>query len=277
LSEQQVNQVIDEVQNTLKAIAKSPRRLARRTQQKVHDFQTVIADYLRSTEKAELNPDGIQRDLKLLLNDPRLGMASLQDRLSQFDRSTLVALLSQREDISEQEVNKIVDNIFSVRDRFLDQLHTINVQVQLVLDRIFRKIRSYLNSLERPELNYEGIRDDLRSLFDDPQAGFEALRERLSQFDRDTLVALMSSRKDISEADANRIIDQVEMTRNRVLQKVERLQQQTQLQIERVKHQTQKQLEETQQAAAAAAWWLFLTALVSALASAGAGALGVTV
>ncbi len=277
LSEQQVNHVIDEVQNTLKTIAKSPRRLARRTQQKVHDFQSAIVDYLRSTEKSELNPDGIQRDLKLLLNDPRLGMESLKDRLSQFDRETLVALLSQRDDISEQEANQVVDDILAVRDRFLDQLHTINVQVQLVLDRIFGKIRAYLNSLERPELNYEGIRNDFRQLFDDPQAGFDALRDRLSQFDRDTLVALMSSRRDISEADANRIIDQVEITRNRVLQRVERLQQQAELQIERVKHQTQKQLEETQKAAAAASWWLFLTALVSALASASAGAFGVVI
>ncbi|WP_238986996.1 MFS transporter [Lyngbya aestuarii] len=276
LSEQQVNQVIDEVQNTLKTIAKSPRRLARRTQQKVQDFQGAMADYLRSTEKSELNPDGIQRDLKLLLDDPRLGMESLQDRLSQFDRSTLVSLLSQRDDISEHEANQIVDNILSVRDRFFEQLHTINTQVQLVLDRIFAKIRAYLNSLERPELNYEGVRDDFRTLFDDPQAGFDALRERLSQFDRNTLVALMSSRKDISEADANRIIDQVELTRNRVLQKAERVQKEAELRLEQVKHQTQKQVEETQKAAAAAAWWLFLTALISALASAGAGALGVT-
>jgi hypothetical protein len=276
LSEQQVNQVIDEVQNTLKTIAKSPRRLARRTQQKAQDFQGAVTDYLRSTDKAELNPDGIKRDLKLLLDDPRLGMESVGDRLSQFDRSTLVALLSQRDDISEQEANRIVDNILSVRDRFLEQLHTINTQVQLVLDRIFGKIRAYLNSLERPELNYEGVRDDFRTLFDDPQAGFDALRERLSQFDRNTLVALMSSRKDISEADANRIIDQVELTRNRVLQKAERFQKEAELRLEQVKHQTQKQVEETQKAAAAAAWWLFLTALISALASAGAGALGVT-
>ena len=276
LSEDQVNQVIDEVQDTLQTIARTPRRLARRTQQKAQDFQSAVADYLRSTDKAELNPDGIQRDLKLLLDDPRLGMESLQDRLSQFDRSTLVALLSQRDDISEQEANRIVDNILSVRDRFLEQLQAINTQVQLVVDRVFAKIRAYLNSLDRPELNYEGIRNDLRTLFDDPQAGFDALRDRLSQFDRDTLVALMSSRRDISEADANRIIDQVELTRNRVLQKAERLQKQAELRLEQVKHQTQKQLEDTKKAAAAAAWWLFLTALVSALASAGAGAIGVT-
>jgi len=67
-----------------------------------------------------------------------------------------------------------------------------------------------LNSLDRPELNYDGIKRDVRKLFYDPQAGFDAIRDRLGSFDRDTLVAIMSSREDISEADANRIIDQIE-------------------------------------------------------------------
>lgn len=277
LNEAQVNQMIDEVQQTLRELAKSPRRIAQRTQEKVQDFQTVMADYLRSTEKEELNPEGIQRDVQLLLNDPRLGMESLKQRLSQFDRSTLVALLSQRDDISEEEVNRIVEQILDVRDQVIEQFQKIQFQVQSAIDQIFAKIRNYLNSLDRPELSYDGIRRDIRKLFDDPQVGFEALRYRLSKFDRDTFVALLSSRDDISEADANQIIDQMELTRNRVLQKAERLQREAELRLEQVKQQTQKQVEETRKAASVAAWWLFFTALISGIAAASAGAIGVTI
>ena len=275
LSEEQVNQIIDQVQGTIRSIVKAPRRLAIRTQQQVHDFQGAIADYLRSTGKDELNPDGIKRDVQLLLHDPRAGMSSLSDRLSHFDRETLVALLSQREDISPQDVNRIVDQILGVRDQVMAQMRDLQHSIQAAVDRIFAKIRNYLNSLERPELNYDGIKADLRKLFDDPQAGFDALRDRLSQFDRDTLVAVMSSREDISEADANRIIDQIERTRNSVLHRAERLQQEAQRRIEQVKYQAQRQAEETRKAAATAAWWLFGTASVSAIASAVAGALAV--
>jgi nucleoid DNA-binding protein len=170
-----------------------------------------------------------------------------------------------------------VDQILQARDQVMEQLQMVRRQIQSVIDRVLAQIRNYLNSLDRPELNYEGIRHDFRTLFDDPQAGFEALQTRLSQFDRNTLVALMSSRDDISEADANRIIDQVELTRNRVLQKAERLQRQAQLKIEQAKQQAQQQLEYTRKAAAVASWWLFLTALISAIAAASAGAIGVTV
>ncbi|MGB3694449.1 MAG: hypothetical protein WA999_17170, partial [Spirulinaceae cyanobacterium] len=123
--------------------------------------------------------------------------------------------------------------------------------------------------------NYEGIKRDVTTLFDDPEAGFDALRDRLSQFDRKTLVALLSSRDDISEVDVNRTIDQIESTRNRVLQRAERLQKQTAARIEEAKLQAQRQADETRKAAAAASWWLFFTALVSAIASASAGALAV--
>ena len=275
LSEQQVNQVIDQVQSTIRNIVKAPRRLATRTQRQVQDFQSTLADYLRSTGKEELNPEGIQRDVQLLLHDPRAGMSSLTDRLSHFDRSTLVSLLSQRQDISEQDVNRIVDQILGVREQVMGQLRSLQLSVQAAIDRVFAKIRNYLNSLDRPELNYDGIKRDLRTLFDDPQAGFDALRDRLSQFDRDTLVAVVSSREDISEADANRVIDQIERTRNSVLQRAERMQSEAQRRLEEVKYQAQRQAEETRKAAASAAWWLFGTAAVSALASAFAGYIAV--
>ncbi|MDJ0695882.1 MFS transporter [Mastigocoleus sp. MO_188.B34] len=276
LSEEQVNQVINEVQNTLREVAKTPKRIARRAQSKIQDFQGFISEYLRSTDKEELNPEGIKRDVQLLINDPRAGMESLQERLAQFDRSTLVALLSQRDDLSEEEVKQVIDQIISVRDQFLAQLQKIQEQVQSVIDNLLEKIRNYLNSLDCPELEYDQIKKDVQTLFDDPEAGFEALRDRFSQIDRNTLIALMASRDDISKADAERIIRQIERTRNRVLQRAERIQQEAQLRLEKIKLEAKKQAQETRKAAAVASWWLFCTALISAVAAATGGAISVT-
>ncbi|MGB3268185.1 MAG: MFS transporter [Microcoleus sp.] len=275
LTEEQVNEIIDQVQETLGSIAKAPRRLAKRVQSQVLDFQSVLEDYLRNTGKDELNPEAIKRDFQLLLHDPKVGAYSLGERLSHIDRETMISMLSQRPDISEAEAARIVDQILSVRDQFALQIQKIQEGIQSVIDGILSKVRDYLNSLDRPELNYEGITRDVRQLFDDPQAGFDALRDRLGHFNRDTLVALMSSREDISEADANRLIDQIEVTRNRVLQRAERLQQEAQLRLESIKLQAEKQAEETRKAAEVASWWLFFTALTSAVAAAGAGALAV--
>ena len=275
LSEAEVNQVINDVQSTLKTIAKAPRRAAIRTQEKIQDFQGAIADYLRSTDQAELNPTGIKRDLELLLKDPRAGAESLKDRLASFDRSTLTALLTQREDISKEDVDRVVDQILEVRDSILSQLQVVQSKVQSVIDRLLAKIKAYLDSLDRPELAYAGIKRDINVLFDDPQAGFTALKDRFSSVDRDTMVAIMSSRKDISKADADHIITQIERTRDRALQRAERIQTETMMRLESAKKQAVQQVEDTRKAAATASWWLFLTGLVSAISSAVAGILGV--
>ncbi|MBL1178069.1 MFS transporter [Pantanalinema sp. GBBB05] len=275
MTEAEANQIVDQVQNTIQQIIQAPRRLAVRTQTQLNDFKTTLEDYLRNTGKDELNPEGIKRDFQVLLNDPRLGMERLTDRLAHVDRSTIVALLSQRKDMTEAEANQIVDQVLSVRDQALDQVRAVQQQIQSVIDSITARIRHYLNSLERPELNYDGIKRDLRTLFDDPEAGFDALRDRLSQFDRGTLIALLSSREDISEADAEHIIYQVERVRNSVLHRAERVQQQVQRRLDDLKHQVQEQAEETRKAAATASWWLFATALTSATAAAIAGGLAV--
>ena len=276
LSEEQVNRVIDQVQEAASSIVKAPRRLALRTTQQAQDFGASLESYLRNTNKEELNPEGIKRDLQVLLNDPRAGLGSLGDRLSKFDRSTLVPLLSQREDITEEEANRIADQIESVRNTFSEQLQKVQQNVQSVIDGIFGRVREYLSSLERPELDPEGIKQDFQKLFDDPQAGLEALRGRLSQFDRDTLVAVLSSREDISEADANRIIDSIEGARDSVLLQAERIQQETQKRLKEIKQQAQKQATETKKAVSGAAWWLFNTAITSLAASAIAGAIAVS-
>ncbi|MEH2218566.1 MAG: MFS transporter [Nostoc sp.] len=273
LSEQQVNEIIDSTQTSIRNFVRAPRRLATRTQQRAETFKAYLEEYLRQTGKEELNPEGIKRDLQLLLHDPRVGVESFSDRLSQFDRSTIIALLKIREDMSDEEAARIADSIVSVRDQFVEQVRNIQRGIQDAIDGVFARIRNYLNSLDRPELNYDSIKRDVRTFFDDPQAGFDALRDRLSSFDRDTLVAIMSSREDISEEDANRIVDQIERARNTVLQRAERIQQEAQRRLEQVKQQAQRQAEETRKAAATAAWWLFATASVSAVFAALGGAM----
>lgn len=275
MTEEQANRSIDQVLSSIRGIARSPRRVASRTQHQVQDFQSTLADYLRNTNKEELNPEGIQRDLQLLLRDPRAGLGNLSDRLSHIDRSSIVALLSQRQDMTEEEANRVVDQVLAVRQQAMAQIQAVQDRIQSIINGILDRIRNYLNSLERPELNYEGIRDDVRTMFNDPKAGFDALRDRLGSFNRETLVALMSSREDVSEADANRIIDQIENARNTVLRRAERIQQETQHRLEEVKRQAKRQAKETRKAAETAAWWLFGTAIVSAVASAIAGAIAV--
>ena len=275
LSEDEINQVIDSFTSSIASVVKMPRRFARRTQSRALSFKTALEDYLSNTDKNELNPDGIKRDLKLLLSDPKLGASQLGDRLSEMDDSTMVALLAARPDTSEEEARQIVQQMADVRYQTMEQIRSVKRNIDSVLNQIFARIRSFLDSLERPELDYNGIERDVRLMMDDPNAGFGAMRDRLSQFDRNTLVSLVTSQGSISERDANRVIDKVESAKDTVLTKAERIERQIESRLVAVKEQTAQQVEDTKKAAEAASWWLFGTALVSAICASIGGAIAV--
>lgn len=275
LSEAEVNQVIDDVLATTRDILHMPQRLARRAQAQVVSFEQALEDYLRNTDKAALNPEGIKRDLQLLLNDPRLGAERLQTRLSQVDRDTVVALLAQRPDMTQAEAEAAVDQVLAVRNQIVAQIRRVQERVASVVRSIFARIRNYLESLGRPELDYYGIRRDLQQLMDDPQAGLESLRVRLGQVDRGTLVALLSSHDAISATDADRIVGQVEDVRDTALGKAEQLEHAVENRLAEIKHQAYQQVEDTRKTAETAAWWIFATATVSAISAAAAGSLAV--
>ncbi|MEX0271481.1 hypothetical protein AB3R30_20325 [Leptolyngbyaceae cyanobacterium UHCC 1019] len=48
-----------------------------------------------------------------MLNDPKAEASALQSRFSQIDRETLVKLLSQRDDLTEEQVNQAIDQVQS--------------------------------------------------------------------------------------------------------------------------------------------------------------------
>ncbi|TVP66934.1 MAG: MFS transporter [Leptolyngbya sp. LCM1.Bin17] len=273
LSEADINQIIDDVQTSIRDLLHMPQRLARRAKAEVMSFEQALEDYLRNTDKTALNPEGIKRDLKLLLEDPRLGAERLQARLSMIDRDAVVALLAQRPDMTQAEAEAAVDQVLAIRHQIMDQLHRMQDQVKSIIDGILARIRQYLDSLGRPELDYYGIKRDLQQMLDDPKAGFEALRQRLDQVDSDTLVAILSSHDAVSEADAQRVIDQVDEVRTTALQKAEQLEHEVEKRLDEIKYQMQQQVEETRKTAEAAAWWIFGTATVSAACAAIAGSL----
>lgn len=261
----------DQMTQTLKM----PRRFAARAQTTLQDFQANLEDYLRDTDKEELNPEAIKRDLQLLLHDPKTGLEQWGERLSEIDRSTLVALLAQRTDLTAAEANQIVDQMEAVRQQLIEQVQTVRHRTQEILETLLEKIRTYFTSLNLPELNYEGIQTDLQKLLNLPQESFENLGDHLRDLNRDTLIKLVSTRQDLSQFVANQIVNRVDAVRLGALEQVDLLRQEAENRLQDLKQQAQQQAEATRKTAAIAAWWLFSIVFTSAITSAIAGAMAV--
>jgi hypothetical protein len=187
LSEEQVNQTLDSIEEVRNNVLQAPQKAAEKAKEQYDKTTQAIAEYLRSTNLEELNPEGIQQDLTKLLDDPKEGALALRNRLSQVDRETLVKLLSQREDLSEEQVNRTIDQLQEGIRSIVKAPRRVASRVQKQAIDFEGTLESYLQNTGKEELNPEGIKRDLQLLLNDPRAGIGSIGDRLSQFDRSTL------------------------------------------------------------------------------------------
>jgi uncharacterized protein YfkK (UPF0435 family) len=274
-TEAEINRAIAQLQTATTRLGRAPRRFAIRTQSQLQDFRTIVEDYLRNTDKEELNPEAIKRDIQQLLNDPRTGIESLRERLAQFDRSTLAALLAQRGDFTEAEIETVIEQIQSASQQVWQRLETVQKEMQATISTVLNQLSDYLSSLRHPEFNYDQIQQDLLNLLEVPQLGFEMLSDSLQTLNHDALTALVNARDDLSETVTQQVLDRLEAVRTHLLTQVENLQLEAQKQVETLTQQAQQKAEATRKAIAIAAWWLFSTAFTSAITAATAGAIAV--
>ncbi|MEO0933124.1 MAG: MFS transporter, partial [Cyanobacteria bacterium J06641_2] len=209
LSEDQINETIDTVEKSWNSVRHTPAKIKDKAQAEYDNVTTTIADYLRNTGKSELNPEGIQRDFNKLFENPKEGTIALRDRLSRIDRDTLVKLLSQRRDMSEDEINQTIDSVQSSIRQIIRAPKRMASRTQQKVQNFQVYLEEYLRQTGKQELNPEGIKRDLNLLLNDPRVGMDSLGDRLSKFDRSTIVALLKIRGDISNQEAEQIADNI--------------------------------------------------------------------
>ncbi|MBE9179932.1 hypothetical protein IQ268_15275 [Oculatella sp. LEGE 06141] len=174
------------------------------------------------------------------------------------------------------------------------------------VDQLLSKMGDALNGLDFSELSYTSIKYDLQQLLNDSPLGFDSLnqslksvfdfstdavggsldalrdsltatlRDRLIQFNQSILASVLQSRTNLSDTVRQQVTNQVEGVRDRMLAQVEQVQQGIQARVEAIKLDAQQRAEATRRAAATAAWWLFATAMTSAVTSAIAGTVAVS-
>ena len=229
---QEVEHIVQELERTRDVVLADANGLQEAAQARLDNQWQRVQEYLKSTGKEELNPEGIKRDLKTLLDNPEAGMWALRSRASKFDRDTLVKLLSQRKDLSEDQVNQLIDSAEESWHSALQAPQKLAQKAKDQYDQTTTALAEYLRNTGKSELNPEGIKRDLTKLLENPKEGALALRGRLSQVDRDTLVKLLSQRQDLSEEQVNQIIDQVQDTLGSIVKAPRRLAKRVQTQVQ---------------------------------------------
>jgi hypothetical protein len=269
----------------------------------VSDRYSRFEQFLSSSPRGDLQPEKLDLEVKTLVRDPRTGRQSVRESFGEFDRERLVRLLMRRQDLSEEEANRVADQIDLSRSRALSAREQAEHRAEEVRDRALSKVRDQVYSMAGPDLDYEGFEGDFRKLFDDPRAGYESLKNRLKGIDRETIISILTKGRGMDRGTAETLVEKgealkakaqtsVESARGKarsgmdmvadraveakeaVLEKARQVEEETKRRIEEAKRISLEQAEATRKVTATAAWWLLGVAVVSGAAAALGGVLG---
>ena len=158
---------------------------------KTKPFSVIRADlenYLLFSPAWELNQTAVKQEFKDVVYDPQADPATIRQELEYLDRQYFVETLSLRDDLQPGSIENLSNYLEEVRSEVVNSTQTADPEdrspdLQKQAAELRTKLETYLRDTNKEELNPEGIQRDLQALFDDPKAGIDALKERLSQFD----------------------------------------------------------------------------------------------
>ncbi|MBE9157835.1 hypothetical protein IQ265_13525 [Nodosilinea sp. LEGE 06152] len=263
--------------------------------------------YLRHASSKQLTPERVHYKLNALLEEA-LEKSSFSAKQLNLDQTQLKAVLKKRKAISKQQRRQILQAVETAWQQLTTPPEAVFVQEQPEADpssspEVFQAITAYVTEAVR-KLDHQFLANV------EPEAMLQkhvsegltfstaatlVVLHQLSQIDWDTLLdrlplgkftdrpveQLVGSVRSTAQDLINQpqqwveddLIPQTQGLKSQVMQQVEQFEQGLQARTHAVKAQAQERLNNTRKAAAAAAWWLSMTALTTAVSAAIAGAL----
>ena len=245
-------------------------------------IKAKIEKYLFETGKEEFSPERLKTDFFRILHEPALAKELIAEKVQGLDRSTFVNILSKRTDVAPDQLHFMADSVSGAYE-FVKQKISENSKSDLredskktkILGKIEDKFRNYVSSASKDSIDYDQVKSDFIAIFHNPKATFSVLKNQLSTYDRESLIAMLSTRENISSEESEKLVVKIEEARNYVLSKIEKVESEIKSKAEQAKVIAFHEAEIIRKSAATAAWWLFATAIVSGLAASAGGMLAI--
>ncbi len=226
-----------------------------------------IKGYLSDSPVGDLSPEKIRTAFRAILDHPKMVASILTDRAKGFDRENIIDALSSNTALKKEDLEKYADR---ATDMVRSVSHEFDAENENgLVNKIEGRVKGFFEATGRKELDYSLLKDDVRKILDDPKDSLDIIRNRASSFDTDTLRALVTNNKYVSEEQIDSIVKIFSDSKKQVLDKVGQIEAKAHEQVKILERKAVIQAEHARLTAASAAWWLVLTTIISAVAAIG--------
>jgi hypothetical protein len=234
-------------------------------------------EFLKNSDRRELNPVRLEQEVETLVLSPVEEVPEAGEKEKgprSMKRDEVVQVLKQRRDISPQEADSIADLIDSARTRTLSRSEMREHRMQEATDRAVAKLRDRVYALKRPARDYDGFRQDVERILEDPGVDFETLKTELQGLDHQSLVDMFFSKRGVSKQDAERMAESAGSAIANARETAGQIEVETRRRIEESRLGAAARTEAAGRMVSTAAWWMFGISLATGAASALGGWMG---
>jgi hypothetical protein len=238
--------------------------------EQVDKYVKQIKSALQSGSGEGMDSQQMQQQLNAIIKNPRGAGKLLQKQLGEMDRDTIVELVNKNTSLEKSQIETYVDKAEQTIKSITESLGITNNDSDSpnMLQQVEQSIAGFVNGTGRSELNYEALKGDFQRAMNNPNDSLDIIKSRLSKFDRETLMALLTNNSRINRSDIDNIVNQVDSTRTEMLQEIDKLEDKARATMKNVERKAVIQAEHTRKTAISAAWWLVATIILSGAAAA---------
>ncbi|UZO82530.1 hypothetical protein NBT05_08645 [Aquimarina sp. ERC-38] len=217
---------------------------------------------LQSAKPESFSSNQLKEDIRKIIENPKMLLSIASGKVKDIDRDSIIDILEKNTNLDRAQIDKyalqVEESVSSVTSKFNKE------QIDNLTKSLEARVASFFNGTEREELNYDSLKEDMVKIIDKPSDSFTIIKDRLKKFDKNTVRSLITRNKGINDSHIDRISDTIEQAKTQVSDKLHAIEMRARQEMEMIKRKAVIKAEHTRKTAASAAWWLVITAVLSA-------------
>jgi len=249
-----------------------------------------LEHYILDKQTPDANPEVVRAEIdEIFSHDINLGNF-IRKQGEVFDKNNVSTIVARRKGISREEALNVANKVETALNDILskaniqeitttkvkeikDQItETVTTRRDEMMDNLENRFENLFNRINRPEFDPSLLKKEFEFMMHHPRLAPEVLKMKINQMDAETVKGLITSTGKYNRTEAENIVRKFEEARANVSDKLDLAQREISRKAEQAKQFAIEQAENTRKTAMAAAWWLFGTLVISAIA-AGLGAM----
>ena len=179
-----------------------------------------VEDYLLETPRWSLQSEGLAEEFAERLYDPEAEPVQVETQLAALDRQDFVDWLQQREDLSDETIQKITDQLVNVHSEVLESVR--QAAIASTENRWQHQLKAQLNKLPLESLSADNLSSWLQDFVDHTPLKPAQVEHLLNRLDGGALVGLFERHATLSSSQRSSLIQGFEKSRDFVLTQFEK-------------------------------------------------------